>query len=69
MGNKLAPYIPGYFVGYQDSFSSFDFLTGYSFAKNSAVIYPIDRVFSCDTGGYGGTGSNSYSNLTVSVSY
>ena len=61
---------PGYFVGYEKSFSLTNFPTAptaLTFTKNAAVSYPYDRAETCSAEALGLIGAATLSTLTNTV--
>ena len=62
---------PGYFVGYEKSFSLTNFPTAptaLTFTKNAAVSYPYDRAETCSAETLAASSTFSMSVLTYSLS-
>ena len=60
---------PGYFVGYEKSFSSTNFPpAALTFTKNAAVSYPYDRAETCSAEALSTIGAATITILTYSLS-
>ena len=62
---------PGYFVGYEKSFSLTNFPTAptaLTFTKNAAIAYPYDRAETCSAETLGTINNGNSTVLTTTVS-